>query len=235
MNYKVEDKEIIFKYLYDEINEGGYTPLLCSSTAEFENLITDPLYLFLILEDYEKYTTLSKGKKLKFLLLEQDNYQIKEDVVEIIMKNFTHDIQLAQLKNSTTAEINKKQNILANLEKMFGEKNEKIVSSDLNDIFQKISTRKATINEMTDHEALKEICNAFENILKVGGKFQKIQIGSIIKNEDVIAYRKSIQCFRHASEENLRERENFTEIELKFYINYGLNIIEYIILKDSIQ
>lgn len=102
----------------------------------------------------------------------------------------------------------------------------------LDEIFKKISNRNVSFDNMENNEKLQEICNVIENMLKINGEFMKIEYGKntfeLIQEEDVKRFRKMTQCFRHASEESIIERNKFSDEEKDFCINYGLTICQLI-------
>lgn len=102
------------------------------------------------------------------------------------------------------------------------------VKKKMDSLFQMISTRSATFQEMSCEEKLKEIANLLEYLLKNGKKFTLIDTKdvycSFISNEQIIQYRNKIQCFRHSSKESLIEREKLSN-NIEFLISYGLAIL----------
>lgn len=102
------------------------------------------------------------------------------------------------------------------------------VQSEINQLFQIISTRSAEFQAMTNEEKLKEIANLLEYLLKDGKKFITLDTETIycgfISNEQISAYRKKIQCFRHSSVDSLAERESLKG-NIEFLISYGLAIL----------
>ena len=81
---------------------------------------------------------------------------------------------------------------------------------------------------MSTDEKIKEIINLIENLLKENGKYIKLDYKNIaldVLNDDIItSFKKKIQCFRHSSEEAIKERQSFTENQKKFIIDYGIMI-----------
>lgn len=132
-----------------------------------------------------------------------------------------------------------RRNLIDNLQ--LKKENSSIVkaSLDLENIFKTISTRNATFESMENDEKLQTICNAIENMLKVNGKFITLDYSSYslgyITDEIVKNFRKRTQCFRHADEQSIKEREAFTDTEKDFCINFGLTICNliYRILSDT--
>ncbi|EAC7182289.1 hypothetical protein CG492_14920 [Listeria monocytogenes] len=102
------------------------------------------------------------------------------------------------------------------------------VQSEINQLFLIVSTRSAEFQAMTNEEKLKEIANLLEYLLKDGKKFITLDTETIycgfISNEQITAYRKKIQCFRHSSVDSLAERE-FLKDNIEFLISYGLAIL----------
>lgn len=98
--------------------------------------------------------------------------------------------------------------------------------------FKEISTRQASFDNMTIDEKLAEIANLIENMLKKNGKFISPNYTSIcfdyITNDMVKSYRKKLHCFRHSSDEALKERNAYSEEQKNFLIDYGLVIVKVI-------
>lgn len=105
--------------------------------------------------------------------------------------------------------------------------------------FIEISNRNASFNNMSTDEKLAEIANLIENLLKKDGKFITIDYSSIcfdfLSDGTVTNYRKKMQCFRHATEDAIIERNNYTEEQKDFFIDYGLVIVKtiYSLLKKT--
>lgn len=110
------------------------------------------------------------------------------------------------------------------------------VPNNIEELFRTISTRNASFNNMSEDEKLKEICNGIEFLLKKDNKFVEYKFGEhvdIINNQKIIEYRKELECFRHSSEESLREREKYDSFEKDLMIRYGIFIIETIKKKQD--
>lgn len=79
---------------------------------------------------------------------------------------------------------------------------------------------------------LSEIANLIENMLKRDGNFITPDYYSIcfdyISNETVTSYRKKMQCFRHATNEAILERNSYSEKQKSFFVDFGLTIIKLI-------
>ena len=108
------------------------------------------------------------------------------------------------------------------------------ITEDLNLKFQEISTRSARFENMSTDEKIREILNMIEYLLKDNGKYVKLDYEKItlntINEQLIIDFKKQIQCFRHASEESIKERKSFTDDQKKFIIDYGImlcNLIYY--------
>ena len=87
-------------------------------------------------------------------------------------------------------------------------------------------------NNMSTDEKLAEIANLIENLLKKNGEFFIPEYSKIcfdyISNDIVKSYRKKLHCFRHATDDALRERNSYSEEQKKFLVDYGLTIINVI-------
>ena len=106
------------------------------------------------------------------------------------------------------------------------------IEEDIDKLFAKISTRNASFESMTNDERLKEIANLIEYMLAEKGKFKELEYNTIafeyIDNETIKKFRNQIQCFRHASQNSIEEREKFTDNQKDFLIDYGVTIIKMI-------
>lgn len=110
----------------------------------------------------------------------------------------------------------------------------------LNQKFEEISTRQASFNEMSQDEKLKEITNLIEHFLKTDGKFMKLDYSSIsfefITDEMVTKFRRKMQCFRHATEDTIKERNAYSAEQKDFFVDYGLTIVKVIVsIKKQIE
>lgn len=106
------------------------------------------------------------------------------------------------------------------------------ISGDINSLFEKISTRNANFESMSNDEKLKEIANLIEYMLLENGNYKQLDYEGIAFNyidDDIIKeYRKQVQCFRHASSTALKDREQFLENQKDFMIDYGITIVKVI-------
>lgn len=104
------------------------------------------------------------------------------------------------------------------------------LDESINDKFIEISNRQAAFNRMSTDEKLSEITNLIENLLKKGGKFISIDYSKLclgfISDDMVTKYRKQMQCFRHATDEALAERNSYSEDQKNFLIDLGLTIVK---------
>lgn len=98
-----------------------------------------------------------------------------------------------------------------------------------NEIEQKIkliSARGADFDSMEVDERLALLNDLIENLLKVDNKFRKIPYEDVfmklLSEKEVIDYRKRTHCFRHGSEEAVRERNMFSKEEKSFLIDFGV-------------
>lgn len=103
------------------------------------------------------------------------------------------------------------------------------INDSINKKFEEISNRGASFTNMSTDEKLAEIANLIESFLKKDGKFLELKYSDVcfnfITDSDVKGYRKTMHCFRHATEEAMIERESFTKEQKYFLINYGLIIL----------
>ncbi len=94
--------------------------------------------------------------------------------------------------------------------------------NELLEIFNSISfdTKHENINSN-----LLGIANAIEFLLKEGNKFMSLNFNEteskFIDNNKIKELRKKLQCFRHATQEMIKEREEMTDDERKFYLYLG--------------
>lgn len=114
------------------------------------------------------------------------------------------------------------------------------VPDSINEMFIEISTRGSSFNDMSVDEKLKEIDNLIEHMLKKGDKFISLDYSSVCFNylDDGIVkkYRKKLQCFRHASEDSIKERSSFSVEQKNFLIDFGITIIKAIyVLKNQMN
>ena len=104
------------------------------------------------------------------------------------------------------------------------------ITDSINQKFIEISNRQSSFNNMSTDEKLAEIANLIENMLKKNGKFLTIDYSLVcfdyINEETVKGYRHKLQCFRHSSDESIRERASFSDEQKSFLIDYGLVIIK---------
>ena len=102
----------------------------------------------------------------------------------------------------------------------------------INQKFVEISNRQASFNNMSTDEKLAEIANLIENLLKKKGKFITLDYSRIcfdyISNDIVTSYRKKMHCFRHAADDAIAERNNYSEEQKSFFVDYGLTIVKVI-------
>lgn len=105
-----------------------------------------------------------------------------------------------------------------------------ITGKSLDDLFKKIATNDISFVQMSTNEKLQEITNLIENLLKINGKFVSLEYNKItfgfITNDDIKAFRKKVQCYRHASEKSLKERQNMTDAQKMFLVDYGIIILK---------
>ena len=99
---------------------------------------------------------------------------------------------------------------------------------DINEAIKYISTRNAIFQEMTQDEQLKEICNCIEYFLKEKTGFSKLDYSNScgFLNDDIVKnFRKTLECFRHASKDSIKERESYTIEQKEFMVEFGILIL----------
>ena len=102
------------------------------------------------------------------------------------------------------------------------------IPNDINETIKYISTRNAKFQEMTKDEQLKEICNCIEYFLKGKVEFSKLDYSNScgFLNDDIVKkFRNTLECFRHASKDSIKERESYTVEQKKFMVEYGILIL----------
>lgn len=115
------------------------------------------------------------------------------------------------------------------------------ISDYLEQKFIEISTRNAVFDDMDTDEKLKEIVNLIENMLKKeNGKYDKLDYSKLcfdyVSDEKIRTYKNKLQCFRHASDANLKQRESFSDEQKNFLIDFGLIILKaiYVLRKNDL-
>lgn len=95
--------------------------------------------------------------------------------------------------------------------------------------FIEISNRSALFSEMETDEKIAELNNMIENLLKKDGKYINLDYSSMtfsfLDDEKIREYRKVTQCFRHKSDESIAEKNNYTDLQKQFLIDYGIIIV----------
>lgn len=104
------------------------------------------------------------------------------------------------------------------------------VDDSINKKFIEISTRQASFNSMHTDEKIAEIANLIENMLKKGKNYTILKYENVccefINDEIVKEYRNKMQCFRHCTDEALKERKSYSEEQKNFFVDYGLTIVK---------
>ena len=116
--------------------------------------------------------------------------------------------------------------------------NYKIIDST-EEVLKKVSTRNADFIKMSLNEKLEAICNSIEFLLKTHKKSDKFIVLNYddsfgyLSDEIVKGFRNKLECFRHSTKEDIAVRDNYTDDQKDFLINYGLLIIDFICKKRT--
>ena len=106
------------------------------------------------------------------------------------------------------------------------------VDESIDQKFIEISNRNSSFNNMSLDEKLAEIANFTENMLKKNGQFIELDYSTIcfdhISNDEVKNIRKRLHCFRHSSDDAIKERESYSDEQKNFMVDYGLTILKVI-------
>lgn len=99
----------------------------------------------------------------------------------------------------------------------------------LDEKFREISNRSASFSEMETDEKIAELNNMIEHLLNKDGKYPELDCSpiafSFIDYEKIKEYRTITHCFRHKSENALNEKNNYTDLQKEFLIEYGIIIV----------
>lgn len=99
----------------------------------------------------------------------------------------------------------------------------------LDEKFREISNRSASFSEMETDEKIAELNNMIEHLLKKDGEYPELDCSSIafsfIDYEKIKEYRNITHCFRHKSENAINEKNNYTDLQKEFLIEYGIIIV----------
>lgn len=173
---------------------------------------------------YEDY--FSKANKLRQVMEDESIVKVNKLINELL--EYYEDLQL---KNDKFTDYDKKKirEIRESLDKSVKEADGQLfVSESLDEVIKSISTRQAYFMEMSLDEKLKEIGNLIEFLLKQNGKYIALNYDSItlglIQEDDIKKLRKKVQCFRHSTQESLNERNNYSNPQKQFIIEFGITI-----------
>lgn len=221
----------------EELFEMNTGYVLDFSNNSFQRFIKHTIGLD-IYEDKGYETYCSKANKLRQIINTEPTAKVVKLIGELI--NYYENLQL---KDNNLNMYDKK--IIADVRKEIKRieslNEEYLIDDNLDVLFQNISTRKASFNNMSLDEKLKELANLIEHLLKKNGKFININLGEItldfISNNDVKNFRNKLQPFRHSSDKSLIERKKITQLQKKFLVEYGVvictSIYNYLNLKSS--
>ena len=113
------------------------------------------------------------------------------------------------------------------------------VSDDVDEILKKVSSRNMSFINMEVDEKIDSLNRAIENILKNDKKYIKTDSSflflNFITDDQIREYRTLTNCFRHGSDEMIKERAKYTEAQKVFLINYGLTICNSLMASLKVQ
>lgn len=181
--------------------------------------------------------------RLEFLLLSfyliNEGYEIEEHPT-LLLKILPLDVVSEKtLKDSTRTKIGTKNNGAVawgsrrdySDSLTFVKKNTTIPhSTNINDIFKLVSPNNNEFNNMTLDEKLAQIRNVFSYIGKdEKGKYIDLEIDKISKDyvtkQQLQKYQNELQCFRHGEKDMVEKRNEYTDEQKMFLIDFGLSII----------
>jgi hypothetical protein len=173
---------------------------------------------------YEDYC--SKANKLRQIFEKESNSKVAKLIIALLNYYENYKLKNNELTDYDKKKIDETKKAIEDLEKEDGEK--VVIIEEVDDLIQKISTRNAQFSEMALDEKLKEIGNLIEYLLKKDGKFITLNYDcaslGLIKENDVKELRKKVQCFRHSSQESIKERKKYTEKQKQFMVDFGIVI-----------
>lgn len=220
------------KQIIEELFEMNTGYVIDFSNNSFESFIKGAIGLDIYNGiGYEEYC--SKANKLRQIFEQESNLKVVKLINELV--NYYEDYKLKE--NKLTGYDKKKiEELKVAVKNLKSENEEKIYPiKELDEIIKKISTRDAEFSEMAIDEKIKEICNILEYLLKEDKKFISLDYNEItvgfLAEKDIIKFRKKIQCFRHSSKESIEEREQYTEQQKKFMIEFGIIICNLIYME----
>ena len=106
------------------------------------------------------------------------------------------------------------------------------VSPEMDELIIKITNEDKSFNALNEDSKLEAICNSIEYLLKKNNDFIEIDCSKyfdLISNENIAKLRKTLQCYRHATKEDIEMREKIDEKQKLFLIKYKIVIIETIL------
>lgn len=213
------------------LNEGGYTPAIASSTTMFDS------FIFGVTGVSVSHLELSKGKKLNILLAEGQLLREEERKILLlrIAEKIENDLMVKYLngyiEDSEDQKYNKVKEIIQSNISL-----DRPVTESIDELFRKVSLINKSFCDLSIKEKIREIIQVTENLLISNnrrildemydkwGKYSE----EVLSDRKVHEFRKKYQCFRHAKDESLDEINKFSERELQFAIEHGLYIINII-------
>lgn len=103
-----------------------------------------------------------------------------------------------------------------------------MMSDHLQDTINMIATRADVFTSRPIDEKLELLNDTIEFLLKRSGSFISINESDyfgLLLNENIKKFRKTTHIFRHASEQSIGERDEFSQKQKEFLVNYGTMIV----------
>ena len=111
------------------------------------------------------------------------------------------------------------------------------LSDSAEQIIKIVSIRDAKFEDMTFDEKIGNINIALENVLKKNDKYINVDSDKMfcgfITNDSIKNFRNMTHCFRHGEEKSLNERNNISKEQKSFLINYGITILNTILMNKN--
>ena len=162
-------------------------------------------------------------------LLKRPKLTGKSDLYDFMYRQIRAYIMSHVEKHSGTVTWDERRMLISTLHFI---KNGYNVTSEMDDLIVKITNDDKSFNELNEDSKLEAICNSIEYLLKKNKKFDEVDCSryfDLISNDNITNLRKKLQCYRHATEEDIKMRKKIDKSQKLFLIRYGIMIIETIL------